>query len=111
MVMDKLLKYLNSLSKRQRATFVEGCATSESYLRKAICIGQRLGCRLCGAIERESGGLVLRQDLRPHDWRKLWPDLDQAAGADTAPGEGACGLPEPAPSRSTVSPAPPAPAG
>ena len=29
----------------------------------------------CLSIERATGGYVTRQDLRPHDFWKIWPDL------------------------------------
>jgi len=30
----------------------------------------------CSAIERATNGAVTRQDLRPHDWWLIWPELD-----------------------------------
>ena len=27
------------------------------------------------AIEKATGGLVTRQDLRPDDWHRIWPEL------------------------------------
>lgn len=70
--MDKLLAYLNELTKEQRATFVSLCGTSEGYLRKAISAGQRLGSDLCIPIERESNGIVTCEQLRPDvDWAFL----------------------------------------
>lgn len=30
----------------------------------------------CVPIERATGGAVTRRDLRPQDWRDLWPELD-----------------------------------
>jgi len=29
----------------------------------------------CSAIERATNGAVRRQDLRPHDWWLIWPEL------------------------------------
>jgi len=29
----------------------------------------------CAAIELACGGLVTRRDLRPDDWRRIWPEL------------------------------------
>ena len=29
----------------------------------------------CVAIERATSGAVTRQDLRPHDWADIWPEL------------------------------------
>lgn len=70
--MEKLLAYLNSLQKTPRQRFVERCNTSEAYLRKAISKGQRLGESLCIKVDRESGGAVRCEDLRPDvDWAYL----------------------------------------
>lgn len=70
--MEKLLTYLNSLQKAPRQRFVERCNTSEAYLRKAISKRQRLGESLCIKVDRESGGAVRCEDLRPDvDWAYL----------------------------------------
>ncbi len=29
----------------------------------------------CTAIERATGGVVTRRDLRPDDWHLIWPEL------------------------------------
>ncbi len=29
----------------------------------------------CAAIEQATNGAVTRQDLRPDDWHKIWPEL------------------------------------
>lgn len=36
---------------------------------------RRPGPEYCVAIERETGGKVTRKDLRPDDWRAIWPEL------------------------------------
>lgn len=77
--MDKLLAYLNSLSKDNQAAFAEQCGTSVGYLRKAISKGQLLGAALCVAIEKASSGAVTRKDLHPEDWTHIWPELFDAA--------------------------------
>lgn len=39
------------------------------------------------ALERHFNGQITRQELRPHDWRKHWPDLaDKEAEASTTRG-------------------------
>ena len=73
--MDKLLIYLNGLSKEARAAFCAACGTTENYLRKAISTRQTLRVPLCVAIERESHGMVTRKDLHPDDWELNWPEL------------------------------------
>ncbi|MDN7803135.1 transcriptional regulator [Burkholderia gladioli] len=32
----------------------------------------------CVAIERATSGAVTRRDLRPDDWRDIWPELAEA---------------------------------
>lgn len=67
--MDKLLKYLNSLGKEDRAAFVAACGTSEGYLRKAASRHQAFRAELCILLERESSGAVRCEDLLPDaDW-------------------------------------------
>lgn len=73
--MDKLLQYLNSLSKTARAAFCDACGTSEGYLRKAVSAKQLLAVPTCVRIENETGGRVGRKDLRPDDWEANWPEL------------------------------------
>jgi len=29
----------------------------------------------CADIEISTGGLITRQDLRPSDWQRIWPEL------------------------------------
>lgn len=36
----------------------------------------------CPAIERITGAQVRRQQLRPDDWREIWPELAEDAPAD-----------------------------
>jgi DNA-binding transcriptional regulator YdaS (Cro superfamily) len=95
-VMDKLITYLNSLDKAERAAFAKRCSTSEGYLRKARSSGQKLRWELCLRIEQESNGAVTRKDLRD-DWAEVWPELAEtsngtadrtAASDDTQPPAG-----------------------
>lgn len=34
--------------------------------------------RQCVRIERLTGGVVGRRELRPHDWQQWWPEMDGA---------------------------------
>jgi DNA-binding transcriptional regulator YdaS (Cro superfamily) len=45
------------------------------------------GPRYCVAIEKATGGVVRRQDLRAKDWREIWPELVPAVASIA--GEGA----------------------
>lgn len=83
--MQKLLNYLNSLSKLEREVFAVRCKTSVGYLRKAISTGQRLGAELSCLIEQESNCAVTRKDLHPEKWNLIWPELATPASPAPAP--------------------------
>ncbi len=70
--MDKLLQFLNGLSKEARLIFCGSCDTTEGYLRNAVSTGKQLGGPLCISIERESKGAVRCEDLSPGaDWNYI----------------------------------------
>lgn len=47
---------------------------------QAVCFWRdglrKIPAEKCSAIELATMGAVTRQDLRPHDWREIWPELD-----------------------------------
>ena len=70
--METLRAYMNGLTVDQQADFARRCRTSVGYLRKVISAKTKLGESLCIAIDRESGGVVRVEDLRPDvDWAYL----------------------------------------
>lgn len=70
--MDELIAYLKTLNADGKSDFCQRCGTTIGYLRKASSIGQRLGESLCINIERESGGIVRCEQLRPDvDWEYI----------------------------------------
>lgn len=68
-----LLAYLRSLkSVDERESFAARCGTTIGYLRKAISAKQPIREAVVIAIERESGGAVRCEELRPDvDWEYL----------------------------------------
>lgn len=81
--MDKLIAYLNSLSKPERTAFATRCGTSEGYMRKARSAGQKFRSDLCVRIENQSNKVVTRQDLRS-DWAEIWPELVEPTSTDAS---------------------------
>ena len=51
--------------------------------------GRSPSAELCVDIERATGGAVMRWDLRPDDWRRIWPELADRADAPAEPLEAA----------------------
>lgn len=83
--MNELITFLNALPRAEQDAFAKRCCTSVGYLRKAASVGQLLGAELCVSIETETQGAVRRQDLRPDDWSRIWPEL---IGQDQTQAEG-----------------------
>lgn len=77
--MENLRYYLNALSISMQRDFATKCGTSVEYLRKAISTKQKLGAALSVQIEVNSHCSVMRKDLHPDDWFKIWPELATAA--------------------------------
>ncbi len=73
--MKQLTEYLKTLPSNEREAFARKCGTSEGYMRKCVSEGRVLNPFVCNAIERETGGLITRQQLRPDDYWLAWPDL------------------------------------
>lgn len=50
-----------------------------SYLSQMAGAGRAITAERAVAIERATGGIVGRRDLRPDDWADVWPELAAAA--------------------------------
>lgn len=90
--MEKLLAFLNALPMMEREPFAARCETTVGYLRKAISIEQRLGETLCMMIERNTAGVIRREDLRPDiDWSRA-PELREGSEGQPIPPAATCEL-------------------
>lgn len=68
--------YLSDKQATDLAKAIGATSTEISHWRngkREVPIGR------CVAIERATGGLVTRRDLRPDDWSHYWPELDEDA--------------------------------
>jgi DNA-binding transcriptional regulator YdaS (Cro superfamily) len=67
-----LRKYLNSLDLDEQAAYAARCGTTVGYLRKALSTKERIAESTAIALERESGGAVSVESIRPDvDWAYL----------------------------------------
>ena len=70
--MQEILEYLRGLPPQEQNAFAQRCRTSVGYLRKAASTKQQLGVELCIHLDRESGGVLRCERLRPGlDWDYL----------------------------------------
>jgi len=63
--METLRSYINSLKPEEQVAFADRAGTSIGFLRKAICVKQKLGEGICIRIEAATKGAVRAEDLRP----------------------------------------------
>lgn len=76
-VMERLRAYLKTLSPPEQAKYAERSGTTIGYLRKALSVASRdesfkLGESIAIGLDRESGGEVPCESLRPDvDWGYL----------------------------------------
>ncbi|WP_236185053.1 transcriptional regulator [Pseudomonas protegens] len=70
----RLLEWLKAASDEA----VAATGTTRGYLRQ-IAYGNKLSsAEIATSIEFATGGAVTRQDLRPDDWSRIWPELSVA---------------------------------
>lgn len=72
-----LKDHLASMPMTMRAAFAARCGTTRGHLQNVAHARRDPSPVLCVAIERFTNGVVSRCDLRPDDWREIWPDLEE----------------------------------
>lgn len=71
---EPLLKWLRETPKAEAKARCTAGGTSIGYLRQ-IAYGYKLAGLKGADIERITGGAVTRQNLRPDDYARIWPEL------------------------------------
>jgi DNA-binding transcriptional regulator YdaS (Cro superfamily) len=77
-----LLKYLEFKSISQ-SDFAKSIEVSPGMLNQWLSGHRPIAPAKCVLIEQHTGGQVTRKELRPDDWKQLWPEL--AADDGTSP--------------------------
>ena len=71
-----------STSPTEKERLATKCSTSVGFLNNIAGGFRRPSPELAASIERATRGAVMRWDLRPDDWRAIWPEI---AGREDAP--------------------------
>lgn len=80
MDLKTFLKSLGDDGARER--FAAQCETTHGHLRNCS-YGKPLAPAACVLVEANAARAVMRWDLRPDDWWKIWPELLNAENAPT----------------------------
>ena len=67
--------YFFQLDAQARKDLAERVGTSVGHLTNFSYGYTILNPAVCVAIERESACQVVRQEMRPNDWKEIWPEL------------------------------------
>jgi DNA-binding transcriptional regulator YdaS (Cro superfamily) len=87
---NALRKYLDGLERGGIANFASSIGITPVYLSQLAVRqdGRVPSPELCVVIEKATSRVVMRWDLRPNDWHRIWPELigreDAPHPADTA---------------------------
>lgn len=72
----KLKEYF--LSRRgEQSRMAKVLGVSRSQMSQMVSGSCAISNERCVVIENLTSGLVSRKDLKPDEWKKIWPELDQ----------------------------------
>ncbi|VVE06999.1 transcriptional regulator [Pandoraea terrigena] len=71
-----LKTYLASLERGGVSKLAEEIGVSASFLSQMAAGSSAISPARCVLIEIATKQAVTRRDLRPDDWRSIWPELD-----------------------------------
>jgi len=75
----RFLEYWRGIEPKDRPAFAERCnKTTVGHLHNVAHSFSPCSAALARAIERETGGMVPRSELRPDDFAVIWPELATA---------------------------------
>lgn len=80
-----LKTFLSDMTVVDRESFAKRCDSTRGVLQNIMYGVRPCSAELAVAVERESGGVVRRWDLRPDDWWRIWPELIGVEGAPQVP--------------------------
>lgn len=77
----ELKTFIKSLDADRFADFAAECETTPGHIRNVMYGYRPCSPELAVLIEAKSRKTVTRQELRPDDWQRIWPELVQPAEA------------------------------
>ena len=75
MLCMKLSEYLESKGRGAKAQLAADIGAYAPDVSSWVSGARPVPVYRCAAIERATGGAVTRKELRPDDWRLIWPEL------------------------------------
>ncbi|WP_438396424.1 transcriptional regulator [Caballeronia sp. DA-9] len=79
-----LKTYIATAPRGTASKLATALGISPSYLSQLASGLSSISPERCVAIERETFRAVTRKDMRPSDWRLIWPELETPRTAEAA---------------------------
>jgi len=70
-----LAEYIRRHPRGRRSELSRETKITRAYMSQLVAGIKTASPVQSARIERATNGLVSRQDLRPHDWQEIWPEL------------------------------------
>ena len=70
-----LKQFLNTKTMDEREKLAIECGTTWGHLRNVMYGLRPCSPELAAALELNTRSAITRQDLRPDDWPRIWPEL------------------------------------
>ncbi|MBC8730016.1 transcriptional regulator [Paraburkholderia sp. UCT2] len=80
-----LKEYIAGSKRGTAKRLAESLGISQSYLSQMAAGQSPISQERCFVIEQVTSGMVMRWDLKPSNWHKLWPELAGAPGSPPIP--------------------------
>lgn len=74
-----LKKFLTTKTMDERERLAIDCGTTWGHLRNVMYGLRPCSPELASALELNTRSAITRQDLRPDDWQRIWPELVKAS--------------------------------
>ncbi|MGF6878384.1 transcriptional regulator [Paraburkholderia sp. MM5477-R1] len=80
-----LKEYIAGSKRGTAKRLAESLGISQSYLSQMASGQSPISQERCFLIEQQTAGVVMRWELKPRNWHKLWPELISKPGSPPVP--------------------------
>jgi DNA-binding transcriptional regulator YdaS (Cro superfamily) len=71
----KLSEYVRQMPRGKGTALAQALKVSQPTVSDWSTGKKPVPVERCAQLERATGGVVTRKDLRPDDWQEIWPEL------------------------------------
>lgn len=76
---------MSTITPQERKRIADELGINEQYLYQCLTGRAHMEAKQAAAIEKSTGGVLRRWDVRTKDWHEIWPELIGVEGAPESP--------------------------